>query len=73
MGFKQTYHVQPYHIHQPNQMHVHTLMHDLPHCITAPMHQCMIIFKCMFMIFKQSKIPINNQKDKTKWQRLKDT
>ena len=23
---------------QPNQMHVHVIMHDLPHCITVPMH-----------------------------------
>ena len=73
MGFKQTYHVQLYHIHQPNQMHVHTLMYDLPHCITILIHQCMIIFKCMFMIFKQSKTLINCQKDKTKQNKIKQS
>ena len=31
-------------------------MHDLPHCITTPMHQCMFVFICMFMVFKQNKI-----------------
>ena len=41
---KYIHHVhQPYHAHHPNQMHFHVIMHDLshlPHCITAPMHQC---------------------------------
>ena len=39
-------------------MHVHVIMHGLPHlphCIIAHMHQCMFIFMCMFMVFKQSK------------------
>ena len=38
-GFNQAY--QPYHTHQPNQMHVHSIMHDLPHLaynITTSMH-----------------------------------
>ena len=34
-------------------MHVHVIMHDLPHCITASMHQC------MFMAFKQIKTLIS--------------
>ena len=36
----------PYHAYHPNQMHVHIIMHDLPHLphsITAPMHQCMFM------------------------------
>ena len=45
---KHIHHVhQPYHAHHPNQMHVHVIMHDLPHlthCITVPMHQCMFMF-----------------------------
>jgi len=42
-------------------MHVHVIMHDLPHlprCITAPMHQCML------MVFKQTKTLINIQEIK---------
>ena len=38
-GFNQVY--QPYHTHQPNQMHVHSIMHDLPYLsynITTSMH-----------------------------------
>jgi len=66
MGFNQAYHVQqPHHIHQPNQMHAYRIMHDLSCCIIAPMHQCTIIFKCMFMIFKQSKILISTKEIKT--------
>ena len=34
-------------------------MHDLPHCNIAPMHQCIFIFMCMFIVFKQSKTLIN--------------
>jgi len=37
-------------------MHVHVIMHGLPHlphCITAPMHQC------MFMVLKKIKILIS--------------
>jgi len=33
---------------------MHDLLH-LPHYITTPIHQCMFIFMCMFMVFKQSK------------------
>ena len=43
-------------------MHVHVIMHDLPHlpyCITEPMHQC------MFMVFKQYKKTNKHQRDKT--------
>ena len=29
-------------------------MHDLPHCITASMHQCMFIFICIFIVNKQT-------------------
>ena len=53
-------------------------MHDLPHCITTPMHQCMFISICMFMAFKQSKTLISIKKNKkkkankTKRQILKD-
>jgi len=52
-------------------------MHDLPNYITTPMYQYMIIFKYMFMIFKQSKTLINikekkQQQNKTK-QRDKDS
>ena len=36
-------------------MHVHVIVHDIPHCITTLMHQCMFIFIYMFMVFKQSK------------------
>ena len=41
-------------------------MHDLPHCITTPMHQCMFISICMFMAFKQSKTLISIKKNKKK-------
>ena len=26
-------------------------MHDLSHCTTTPMHQCMFMFMCMFIVF----------------------
>ena len=46
---KHIHHVhQSYHVQQSNQMHGHVIMHDLPHYITAPMHQC------MFIVFIQS-------------------
>ena len=35
-----------YHAYHPNQMHVHVIMHDLPHLphsTTAPMYQCMFM------------------------------
>ena len=35
------------------QMYIHVIMHDLPHCITASMHQY------MFMAFKQIKTLIS--------------
>ena len=35
------------------RMHVHVIMHDLPHYITTPMHQC------MFMAFRQIKTLIS--------------
>ena len=59
-------------------MHVHSIMHDLPHYITTPMYQYMIIFKCMFMIFKQSKTLIKikekkQQQNKTKQNRETET
>ena len=39
MRFNQAYYVyQPKLTQQPSQMHVHSILHDLPHCITAPMH-----------------------------------
>ena len=44
-------------------------MHDLPHLphyITSPMHQC------MFIIFKQSRTPINQQRDETKQNKIKE-
>ena len=46
------------HVHHPNQMHAHVIMYNLlhlPHYITTPMHQCIFMFICMFMVFKQSK------------------
>ena len=36
----------PYHAYHPNQMHVHVIMHDLPHLphsTIAPMYQCMFM------------------------------
>ena len=50
-------------------MHFHSIMHDLlhlSHYIIAPMHQCMIIFKCVVMILKQNKNPNKYKKDKNK-------
>ena len=48
---KHIHHVhKPYHAYHPNQVHVHVIMHDLPHLphsTTALMHQC------MFMLFNQ--------------------
>ena len=44
-------------------------MHDLPHLphyIASPMHQC------MFIIFKQSRTPINQQRDETKQNKIKE-
>ena len=42
------YHVhKSYHAYHPNQMHVHVIMHDLPHLphiTTTPMLQCMFMF-----------------------------
>jgi len=35
--------------YQPNPMHVHVIMHDLPYRIIAPMHQCMFMFIYMFI------------------------
>ena len=32
------------------------IMYALPHYITTPMHQCMIIFICMFMVFDEPEI-----------------
>ena len=42
-------------------MHVHLIMHDLsplPHCIIAPMYQCMFMFMimCIFIVFIKHKI-----------------
>ena len=46
-------------------MHVHVIMHGLPHYITTPMHQC------MFMVFKQSKNLNKHQRDKNKQTKTK--
>ena len=47
-------------------------MHDLPHCITTSMHQCMFISICMFMAFKQSKTLISIKKNKKKSKQNKE-
>ena len=28
-----------HHVHQPNQMHAHVIMHNLPHCIQWQSHE----------------------------------
>ena len=49
-------------------------MHDLPHCITTPMHQYIFIFICMFMVFKQIQTLIDIKEIKqTKKKKGKET
>ena len=56
---------QAYHVHQSKQMHVHMIMHDLPHYISAPMNQCTVIaYACLWYSNKQN--PNEHQRDKTK-------
>ena len=46
------------HFRQPDQMHIHVIMHDLPHLSyydTTHMHQCMFMFMCMFILFIKHK------------------
>ena len=56
---KHIHHVhKPYHAHHLNQIHVHVIMHDLPHLphsITTPMASMNEHVNAVFMAFKAIK------------------
>ena len=55
-----------HHVHQPNQMHAHVIMHNLPHCIQWQSHEFIFLGGggeaniYIYIVYMKSKIVIYN-------------
>ena len=62
-----------HHTYHPNQVHVHVIMHELPHlphCITTHIHQCtFMVYACSWYSNKQN--PNKHKKDQNKQNKIK--